>query len=104
METRVELSEQVVRFVARQAPEPRRVLRTALRGLARERGDIRALEGPLKEYYRLRVGGYRVIFKYRLSPKRRCLQCIFAERRSAVYELFEHLLKRHLLGSKEANE
>ena len=102
METRVELSEQVVRFVARQAPDPRQVLRTALRGLARERGDIRALEGPLREYHRLRVGGYRVIFKYRISPKRRSIQCIFAERRSAVYELFELLLKQHLLRSEQA--
>lgn len=104
METRVELSEQVVRFVARQAPEPRRLLRTALRGLASERGDIRTLEGPLQKYHRLRVGGYWVIFKYRISPKRRRIQCIFAERRSAVYELFEHLLKQHLLGSEEADE
>jgi mRNA-degrading endonuclease RelE of RelBE toxin-antitoxin system len=103
MVTRVELSEQIVRFIARQAPEPRRVLRAALRGLAKERGDIRALEGPLQEYHRLRVGGYRVIFKYRISPKRRSIQCIFAERRSAVYELFEHLLKQHLLRSEEGD-
>ena len=103
METSIELSEQVVRFVARQAPEPRRLLRTALRGLSRERGDIRALEGPLQEYHRLRVGGYRIIFKYRISPKRRVIQCIFAERRSAVYELFERLLKQYLLRSEEAD-
>jgi mRNA-degrading endonuclease RelE of RelBE toxin-antitoxin system len=101
METRVELAEQVVRFVARQAPEPRRVLRAALRGLAKERGDIRVLEGPLQEYHRLRVGAYRVVFKYRASARRRIIQCIFAERRSAVYELFEHLLKQHLLRSEE---
>ena len=101
MVTRVELSEQILRFAARQAPEPRRVLKTALRGLARERGDIRALEGPLQEYHRLRVGGYRVIFRYRISPKRRNIQCIFAERRSAVYELSELLLKQHLLRSGE---
>jgi len=103
METRVELSEQVVRFVAQQAPEPRRVLRAPLRGLTKERGDIRALEGPLREYHQLRVGGYRVIFKYRISSKRRRIQCIFAERRSAVYELFELLLKQHLLRSEEAD-
>jgi mRNA-degrading endonuclease RelE of RelBE toxin-antitoxin system len=103
METRIEFSEQVVRFVARQAPEPRRVLRAALRGLARERGDIRALEGPLQEYHRLRVGGYRIIFKYRISPKRRTIQCIFAERRSAIYEMFEKLLKQHLLRPEGRN-
>ncbi len=79
------------------------MLRAALRGLTKERGDIRALEGPLREYHRLRVGGYRVIFKYRISPKRRGIQCIFAERRSAVYELFELLLKQHLLRSEETD-
>ena len=72
-------------------------------GLAKERGDIRALEGPLQDYHRLRVGGYRVVFKYRISPKRRGIQCIFAERRSAVYELFELLLKQHLLRSEETD-
>ena len=102
METRVELSEQVVRFIERRAPEPRRRLREAVRALARERGDIRALDGPLKEYHRLRVGGYRIIFGYKISAKRRTIQCIFAEQRSAVYETFQQLLRRHLLeGEKD---
>jgi mRNA-degrading endonuclease RelE of RelBE toxin-antitoxin system len=101
METRVELSEQVVRFVARRAPEPRRMLREALRALARERGDIRALEGPLEEYHRLRVGGYRIILAYEVSGKRRIIRCIFAERRSAVYETFQRLLRKHLLQGVE---
>ena len=97
MEIKVELSKQVVAFVARRAPEPRRALRAALRGLARERGEIRALEGPLKDYHRLRVGGYRIIFAYKVSGKRRTIHCIFAERRSAVYEVFQELLRKHLL-------
>ncbi|HEY2714227.1 MAG TPA: hypothetical protein VGI60_17080 [Chthoniobacterales bacterium] len=98
MEIKVELSQQVIAFVRRRAPEPRRVLRAALRGLARERGDIRALEGPLKQYHRLRVGAYRIIFVYELSGKRRTIRCIFAERRGAVYEVFQELLRKHLLG------
>ncbi|MGZ5005090.1 MAG: type II toxin-antitoxin system RelE family toxin [Chthoniobacterales bacterium] len=102
METKVELSEQVVRFVARRAPEPRRQLRAALAALANERGDIRALEGPLKDYHRLRIGSYRVIFAYRISGRRRVIQCIFAERRSAVYEIFEQLLKKHLLEGEKS--
>src|SRR4051812_33248831 len=100
METRVEVSEQVVRFVARRSPEPGRRLREALRELARERGDIRALEGPLENYHRLRVGGYRVVFAYKISAKRRTIQCIFAERRSVVYETFHELLRKHLLGGE----
>ena len=97
METKVEIGEQIVRFVGRLAPEPRRMLREALRALARERGDVRALEGPLKDYHRLRVGGYRVIFAYRGAGKRPSIQCFYAERRSAVYEMFTQLLKKHLL-------
>ena len=100
METKVELSEQVVRFVARMAPEPRRALRAALRRLSRERGDIRVLEGPLKDYHRLRVGGYRIILAYRVTGKLRSIQCIYAERRDAVYEVFAQLLKKHLLESE----
>jgi mRNA-degrading endonuclease RelE of RelBE toxin-antitoxin system len=97
MEIKVELSGQVVRFVGSRAPEPRRRLREALRALAAERGDIRALEGPLQNYHRLRVAGYRIIFAYRSAGKRRTIQCIFADRRSAVYDVFEQLLKKHLL-------
>lgn len=97
MEIKVELSQQVVSFVRRRAPESRRVLRKALRGLARERGDIRALEGLLKDYHRLRAGGYRIIFAYKLSGKRRVIQCILAERRSTVYGVFQELLRKHLL-------
>ena len=100
METRVELSEQVVRFVASRAPEPRAILRAALRALARERGDIRVLEGPLENYLRLRLGGYRIIFVYKLTAKRRTVRCIFAERRSAVYETFQILLRNHLLAGE----
>jgi len=73
------------------------MLREALRALAMERGDIRALESPLQDYHRLRVGSYRIIFAYRISRKRRSIQCIYAERRSAVYEVFAQLLKKHLL-------
>ena len=77
------------------------VARGIARALARERGDIRALEGPLKDYHRLRIGGYRIIFAYRIARKRRSIQCVYAERRSAVYEMFAQLLKKHLLEGEE---
>lgn len=57
MKTTVEVSEQVSRFAQRQAPEPRRVLRAALHDLERERGDIKALEGPLADCGREIRGG-----------------------------------------------
>ena len=98
MKTRVELSVQVVRFVGRQAPEPRRALRAGLRALEREQGDIKALQGPLENYCRLRVRGYRVVFAYETGAKgQRVIRCIFADRRSAVYEIFEAMLRKHLL-------
>ncbi|MDP9291030.1 MAG: hypothetical protein M3O82_01550 [Verrucomicrobiota bacterium] len=102
MKAKVELSQQVVRFVGRQAPEPRRSLRAALRGLEREHGDIKALEGPLQNYFRLRVRGYRVIFAYQtVTGRQRVIRCIFAERRSAVYEVFAEMLRRQLLGGED---
>ena len=100
MATKVELSEQVVPYVAGRAPEARRRLRAALRRLATERGDIRALEGRLENYHRLRVGGYRIVSAYRISGKQRTIQCIFAERRSVVYEVFEQLRKQLLRSEK----
>ena len=101
MAIKVELSEQVVCYIADRAPEPRRQLRAALRELIKERGDIRALEGRLESYHRLRIGGYRIIFAYRTSGKLRTIQCIFAERRSIVYEVFEQVRKKLLRGEEE---
>lgn len=81
---KIELAAQVVEFVRRLPPEPRRRLRRALRDLTRERGDIKPLQAPLAGYCRLRVGGYRVVFAY---GRRGTIQCVFAEQRSVVYEL-----------------
>lgn len=89
----VELSQQVADFVRQLPPEPRRRLRLALRELVRERGDIKPLEGPLEGYCRLRVGAYRIVFSY-ATPQ--TIQCVFAERRSLVYELFLNLLESRL--------
>jgi mRNA-degrading endonuclease RelE of RelBE toxin-antitoxin system len=95
---RVRLSAQVVEFVRSQAPEPRRRLRSALRSLARDQGDLKPLEGPLQEYHRLRVGSYRVILRY-ATPK--TVDGVFAERRSIVYEVFAETLIDRLTGKPE---
>jgi mRNA-degrading endonuclease RelE of RelBE toxin-antitoxin system len=68
-------------------------LRSALKGLARERGDVKRLEGPLEEYCRLRVGDYRVIVHYVSGA---VIQCVFVERRSIVYEIFAVALREVL--------
>ena len=90
---KISLSDQVVAFVKSLAPEPRRQVRLALRGLANGKGDIRVLEGPLSSYSRLRVLGYRVILSYRAADE---LECVFAEHRSIVYEVFAQELRKRL--------
>lgn len=95
---KVLVSAQVADFVRRQAPHPKRTLRRALRELARERGDIRRLEGPLAEYCRLRVQDYRIIFCY---TSRGTIECVYAERRSIVYEVFAQALVDRLAGADE---
>jgi mRNA-degrading endonuclease RelE of RelBE toxin-antitoxin system len=88
MKTKVEIAEQVLRFVRALAPTPRRSLRLALRGLEEERGDIKQLEGELSGWCRLRVTSYRIIFRYEIEGTQRIARCVFAERRELVYELF----------------
>lgn len=89
----VEVSEQVVHFVMRQAPDSRKKLRRSIRGLAAESGDIKALEGRLAGYHRLRVGPFRVIFRYAIKVGKRKICCEFAERRQLIYEAFEALAR-----------
>jgi len=90
---KVRLSPQVVDFVRSLAPEPRRTIRLALRDLEKE-GDIKPLEGPLQDYCRLRIGSYRIILSYRTL---RTLECVFAGRRSIVYEVFADAMIERLL-------
>ena len=86
--TRVNLADQVVEFVGTLAPEPRKKLRLALRRLEKEEGDIKSLEGRLVGYLRLRVGTYRVIFCRKIRSEQPEVDCIFAEHRALVYEVF----------------
>lgn len=91
---KIELSSQVVEFIRKQPPEPRRKLRQALRLLALEKGDIKPLEGPLENYYRLRIGVYRLVFVYSLHAGKRSVRCLFIERRNVIYEIFTEILKQ----------
>jgi len=92
MKTRVELDPQVADFVRSLAPEPRQRLRTALRALEKDHGDLCPLEGDLTGYWRLRVGNYRVVIRIQANRDQQIARCIFAERRSIVYELFAELI------------
>jgi mRNA interferase RelE/StbE len=89
----VELEQQVVNFVRSLPPQPRQALRRALKNLEWELGDIRALEGDLVGFYRLRVQRYRVIFSYEIRDRRRVIRCVHAAARSIVYEIFAQRLR-----------
>ena len=97
MKTRIRVETQVEGFVKSLAPDPRRRLRQAIKGLADGQGDIKRLEGNLAEYSRLGVAGCRVIFKERSERGERIIDCIFAERRAVVYEIFVRLLAEQSL-------
>jgi mRNA-degrading endonuclease RelE of RelBE toxin-antitoxin system len=98
MRTKVNVASQVEDFVKSLAPEPRRRLRMAIKALAKDRGDIKRLEGGLEGYSRLRISGHRVIFAERAERGERIIDCVFAEKRSVVYELFLRLLSEGLVG------
>ncbi len=91
----IRVSAQVAAFVRSLPPEPRRQLRLAIRSLARGRGDLKSLEGDLAGYWRLRVAGYRVIVWWGAAV----IECVFAERRSIIYEIFAAELRRRLTDS-----
>lgn len=93
---RIELSPQVADFLRTLAPEPRKKIRSALRDLDQDKGDILDLEHPLDGFLRLRVGHYRIIFHYKMFDKQRIIRCDFAQRRRLVYELFNELVQRDL--------
>ena len=81
----IQLYPQVQNFLRTLAPTPKKRLREALRQLSQLDGDLRELEAPLEGYHRLRVAHYRIILKIHEDR----IDCIFAERRSIVYEIFE---------------
>ena len=97
---RVLAAAQVSEFIRTLAPETRRRVRLALRGLELDRGDVKALEGTLLGYHRLRVGAVRMIFRYGPSETGGpAVYGVFAEHRSLVYLLLEDLLARGLTHS-----
>jgi mRNA interferase RelE/StbE len=66
---KVELERQVVDFIRSLPPGPRRAVRRGLKNLEQEKGDIRALEGELEGFYRLRINRYRINFSITFEPK-----------------------------------
>lgn len=81
---RVNLAEQVLVFTAKLHPEHRRQIKAALKDLMLDKGDILPLENELSGLYRLRVGGFRIVFRYETDGE---IVCFFIERRRLVYDL-----------------
>ena len=88
----VRVREEVLDYLCKLPPEPRHALRLAIKDLAHERGDIRALTDDLEGFCRLRVGSYRVIFEYEMIGGTRTATCVFAGARRWVYEAFQSRL------------
>jgi mRNA interferase RelE/StbE len=90
---KVIISQPAAEFLRRLAPEPRRTIKKSFSDVRSERGDIRSLEDPLAGHYRIRVGKYRVIFRYGENPT---IEVVFVEERKMVYEVYEEQLARRL--------
>jgi mRNA-degrading endonuclease RelE of RelBE toxin-antitoxin system len=97
VKARVRLGSQVTDFIGKLAPEPKRALRQALKGIAAGKSDIRLLEGKLSSYHRVRSGRIRVIYQELTVTGERQILCFYAGYRASVYEVFEQLLTADLL-------
>ena len=91
--TKVRVSAQLESFVKSLAPDPRKALRTGIKSLASQQGDIKHLEGDLTGWSRRRVHAYRVVFKEIWKDGHRSVDCVYANRRSVVYDLFKEILR-----------
>lgn len=98
MRTKVKVEAQVENFVKSLSPEPRRRLTQAIKALAKDQGDIKRLEGKLQGNSRLRVAGHRIIFAERSEHAERIIDCILAEKRALIYDLFIRLLSENPKG------
>ncbi len=87
---RISASEQVATWLTALPPKTKHRVRMAIRGLAKGRGDIKGLQGPLEGFNRMRVGGIRIIYRQVSSGE---IRLDFAHTRDAVYEIFERILE-----------
>ena len=88
----IRVQDEVVDYLRRLAPKSRHALRVAIKALAREKGDIKALTDDLEGFYRLRVGSHRVVFEYEIINGKRTITCVFAGPRKWIYEVFQSRL------------
>ncbi len=87
---RISASEQVAAWLTALPPQTKRRVRLGLRSLAKGKGDIKGLQGPLEGFNRLRIGGIRIIYRQVSSSE---ILLDHAQTRDVVYEIFERILK-----------
>jgi mRNA-degrading endonuclease RelE of RelBE toxin-antitoxin system len=92
---KLRIERQVRDFIRTLPPATKIDVRSALEALEAGKGDVKALEGPLAGWCRLRVGRYRILLRYRPTGM---VECVFAEHRSLVYEAFASALEERLRG------
>jgi mRNA interferase RelE/StbE len=82
----MKVADQIFSYVKRLHPAQRRAVKAALRSLeAGTATDILPLSDELEGFYRLRVGKFRVIFRYLDNQE---ISCEFIDARDTVYERF----------------
>ena len=86
---KISASEQVQSWLAGLPPETKHRVRLALRGLARGRGDIKGLIGPLSGFNRLRIGGLRIVYRQTRAQE---IRLEYANNRDVIYELYREFL------------
>ena len=82
----MQVSDQNKGYLRRLHPDQRRAIKAALRALGSGTAtDIRALKDDLQGFYRLRVGRFRVVYRYLKGGE---ISCEFIDVRASVYESF----------------
>jgi len=85
----VRIQEEVLDYLRKLPPQPRHRLKEAIKALAKESGDIKALTEEIEGFLLLRVGSYRVIFEYEMIDGERTITCVFDGSRRWIYEAFQ---------------
>ena len=85
---RIEYSKSAVKVIERMDKAMKQRIRAGIEGLTVRppMGDVKPMEGKPEGRYRLRVGGYRVIFTYRQDGTMEILYIIDIGSRGDVYK------------------
>ena len=85
---RIEYSKSAAKALQRMEKKLRNTLHEAIKGLAQTppKGDIKPMQGKPEGRYRLRVGGYRVVYRYDDRGKMVVLYIIDVGPRGDIYK------------------